>query len=268
MSDLAQPRAATLVQTRQRGIVSAPATAGTIDVCTESPPDDLADVVATFWRGRWDRRAQGPHTTELLSDPCVNLVFERGSSRIVGVWTRLWTRTLSGTGLIRAVKLRAGAVRAFIDTPAWRLKNRILPLHESEIEDRVLAADDDAEAFRTLGQWLRERRSAVDDVRVAQACTLVDRIADDRDLATVEALAAHAKLGRRALQRLFRDYVGASPKWVIRRRRLQDAAVAIDAGAPMNLARLAADLGYTDAAHLTRDFKAAVGKPPSALLRR
>ena len=35
-------------------------------------------------------------------------------------------------------------------------------------------------------------------------------------------------------------------------------------GSP-SLARIAAELGYADQAHLTRDFRATLGRPPSAL---
>jgi AraC-like DNA-binding protein len=56
--------------------------------------------------------------------------------------------------------------------------------------------------------------------------------------------------------------VGAPPKWLIRRVRLQEAALRIERGDGPSLAGLAAELGYADQAHLARDFKRAVGKSP------
>jgi AraC-like DNA-binding protein len=53
------------------------------------------------------------------------------------------------------------------------------------------------------------------------------------------------------------------PKWVIRRTRLQEVALRVEHGEVTTLAALAAELGYTDQAHLARDFKTAVGKSPS-----
>ena len=64
-------------------------------------------------------------------------------------------------------------------------------------------------------------------------------------------------------QRLFSDYVGVSPKWVIRRFRLHDAASRLAKDEDVNLTHLAQDLGYSDQAHFTRDFKALVGRSPS-----
>jgi len=79
-------------------------------------------------------------------------------------------------------------------------------------------------------------------------------------------LAAKTNTHRCVLQRIFREHVGASPKWVIRVRRLQDAAMRIERR-EIGLAALAAELGYTDQAHFARDFKAIVGKTPIEFAR-
>jgi transcriptional regulator GlxA family with amidase domain len=70
-------------------------------------------------------------------------------------------------------------------------------------------------------------------------------------------------LSARTLQRLFADYVGVSPKWVMRRARLHEAAEHADSGEPVDWACLASDLGYADQAHLTRDFTFTIGIPPT-----
>ena len=67
---------------------------------------------------------------------------------------------------------------------------------------------------------------------------------------------------------MFSSYVGVSPKAVLARYRLQDAAAAIDAGAVEDLAGLAVSLGWFDQAHFSRDFRAVVGITPSAYLAR
>jgi AraC-like DNA-binding protein len=103
------------------------------------------------------------------------------------------------------------------------------------------------------------RRDADADLVAA----VVDRAAADPAVARVEQLAAEFGLGMRRLQRLFAEHVGVGPKWVIRRYRLHEAAARAAAGAALNLVELAADLGYSDQAHLTRDFTALVGDPPS-----
>ena len=71
----------------------------------------------------------------------------------------------------------------------------------------------------------------------------------------------------RMLQRLFATYVGVSPKWVIQRYRLHEAAEQLASGASISHSALALDLGYTDQAHFVHDFKAVVGTSPAAYAR-
>jgi AraC-like DNA-binding protein len=56
--------------------------------------------------------------------------------------------------------------------------------------------------------------------------------------------------------------VGVSPKWVIRRYRLYEAAERAARGTEVRWADLAAELGFSDQAHLTREFTEALGMPP------
>jgi AraC-like DNA-binding protein len=67
------------------------------------------------------------------------------------------------------------------------------------------------------------------------------------------------------MQRLFADYVGVSPKWVILRYRIHEALERAES--EVEWARLAADLGYSDQAHLVRDFTQTVGVSPTAYAR-
>jgi transcriptional regulator GlxA family with amidase domain len=79
----------------------------------------------------------------------------------------------------------------------------------------------------------------------------------------VDQAAAALDVPVRRLQRLFAEYVGAGPKWVLRRARLHEAAARADQGSGLDWVSLAAELGYADQAHMTRDFTAAVGVPPA-----
>jgi AraC-like DNA-binding protein len=74
-------------------------------------------------------------------------------------------------------------------------------------------------------------------------------------------------LGTRSLQRLFEKYVGVSPKWVLSRYRMHDVVTRLDEGYDGSLADLAAEHGWFDQAHFTREFTELVGVPPSAYVR-
>ena len=72
--------------------------------------------------------------------------------------------------------------------------------------------------------------------RLARLRDLVKRMAIDRSILRVDDVSRASGLDTRALQRLFRTYVGVSPKWVIQRYRLHEArARAITALARLSL---------------------------------
>ncbi len=264
---------------RARGLVSSRKSGSRVEARRLIPPAALRDIVECFWVGRWDLRGQAPHESRLLGDPSVHLVFERGTDvppvpaeRVVGVWTKLWTRTLAGEGRVRGIKLHPGAARALITTEVHVLSNRMPPLRKvfgNEVDtfaDAVAELEHDDQAFAAISPWLLARRDRVADPQASLAIALARRIREDPEIRSVDRLAEVGGMGVRPLQRLFRTHVGASPKWVIRRARLQEAALRMEQGAFPTLAGLAAELGYADHAHLTRDFKLATGKTPSQFM--
>lgn len=97
--------------------------------------------------------------------------------------------------------------------------------------------------------------------------TVVETVEAGAQLLRVAQLCERFGMTERTLQRLTQRRLGLSPKWLIRRRRLHEAAGRLRDPAT-ELAALAADLGYTDQAHLTRDFRAATGLTPGRFAAR
>lgn len=251
---------------RSRGLVSSRASGARVDARMFAAPADLDDVVERLWEGSWDLRGQADHAVEMIGDPAIHLAFEDGRGRVVGVWDRMWTRTLSGRGRVRAAKLRPGAAQAFLPGDAIAYINRMTPLADlfddaGALAARVLGPDDPEAGLLALAAWLRAQRRA--DPGGVVASRLVER-ARASHISRVDALAATEGRSVRAVQRLFRRHVGASPKWVVRWIRLQEAAVRVEAGDVLDLAQLAYDLDYSDQAHLARDFRAATGRTLTA----
>src|SRR5262249_32619268 len=123
-----------------------------------------------------------------------------------------------------------------------------------------------AEASAVVEQFLRTVRPAADDA-MALAVRIAARIADDRSIVRVDQLTQEFGTSVRALQRLFRECVGAGPKWVIQRHRLLEAATRATSHQRLDWADLALELGYSDQAHLIRDFKRLVGRSPVEYVR-
>jgi AraC-like DNA-binding protein len=125
-------------------------------------------------------------------------------------------------------------------------------LRDDVADEKLITLADDA-----LAAQLPPTRQPSEDTT-----ELAELIARDRSIRRVDELADHAALSVRQLQRRFADHVGVSPKWVIRRYRLYDAAEQAARTEDVDWAALAAELGYADQAHLVRDFADAVGETP------
>ena len=112
-------------------------------------------------------------------------------------------------------------------------------------------------------QHLREHWPAHDPA-VAEVGRIVHALLHDRTITRVEEVVERFGIAPRTLQRVFQRYVGVSPKWVLRRYRLHEAAARLAEGTDRGWADIAADLGYFDQPHFIRDFTRAIGTTPAA----
>jgi len=227
------------------------------------PSPDLEPFVEDYWVARWD----GPETAETVPQPCTHLVLHVGASGVVGIARARFTRVLEGRGRMLGAKFRPGAIRAFVSRPAWQLAGKTVPLEEvfgssaRTLAARALAREDDRESLVVVEDFLRGLRPS-SDASMVLAGRIVARVASNHDITRVDQLTREFGIGARSLQRLFRDYVGTSPKWVVQSLRLLDAADRATRGEVTDWVDLALELGYADQAHFIRDFKRLVGRSP------
>jgi transcriptional regulator GlxA family with amidase domain len=166
------------------------------------------------------------------------------------------------------VRFRVGAAAAALGMPASELRDAN-PLAEdvigSALADRVESVGDSPEQVLmeltgAVAARLRDAEPADPLVREAARAFAVPGT-------SVRAVADRLALSERQLRRRFEVAVGYGPKVLARVLRLQRfLALATDGAADAGLARLAADAGYADQAHLTRECGALTGVPPSVLL--
>ncbi|WP_033347743.1 AraC family transcriptional regulator [Kitasatospora aureofaciens] len=247
-----------------RGVLHPARAAELIDVERLVPEPAAARFVEFYWLVRWDLTGHPPYEQKVLAHPNVHLVFEAPRARVYGVDRALFVRRLEGAGHVLGVKFRPGAFRPFAGHPVGDLADRSVPAADyfgPEV-DRINARILDEPTAERVDEFLRPRLPAPDPV-VEEVAAMVERITGSPDLCRVDELARELGVSVRSLQRLFAEYVGASPKWVLRRARLHEAAERAANEGKLDLAALAVELGYADQAHLTRDFTAAVGVSPA-----
>jgi AraC-like DNA-binding protein len=242
----------------------------------------LDGLVDRFWAVRWDLPPGTVHRQQVLTHPGANASIGHASAapgqgepgpveaRLYGVARGLSTRVLAGRGWAVAALTRPGGLGAFITGSAAELTDRVVPLGqalgtgEAVLLRQVIAEPGEAARVALLAAALEQ---AVDPERREPALSVAEvaRLAEsDRTIRRLGDLCERSGLGQRTLQRMFLQYAGVSPTWVIRRYRLLEAAETVREGRPVSWAEIAATLGYADQAHLTRDFRAAIGQTPAA----
>jgi AraC-like DNA-binding protein len=250
-----------------RGILEPAAAATKFRLSRFAPAPDLAPFVERHWIVSWDLRGHPPFTQEVLPHPCVNLVVEPGLAAVHGVGSGRFARELRGHGRAVGVKFRPGGFRPFAGFDVAELTGDARPVEAlfgavgDSLRAAVDATPDDRAATRVMEAFLRDRMPPPDP-NVELIGRLAREMLGDPGLTRVDELAARAGLSPRSLQRLFRRYVGVSPKWMLQRYRLHEAAERVAEGRVDDWTDLALELGYADQAHFINDFRALVGRTP------
>lgn len=243
---------------------------GTYRHTRHAPPSELAGWVEHFWLESWDLRGSSAQARVVLPHPNVHLVFAPGRSKIYGVQLRRFARELKDQDSILGIKFRPGAFYPFFGKPIGTIANSaVIAEHvfpdAVTAEQRVLTCGDDHAMVAAAAEFLIAHLP-VRDPNVEIACRIVEAITNDCAVTRVEHLTARFGLSERKLQRLFHRYIGASPRWVIKRYRVYDVLTQLTAGEPLTGATLAQNTGYFDQAHLDNDFRKMIGCSPGQYL--
>jgi len=92
----------------------------------------------------------------------------------------------------------------------------------------------------------------------------VARIETSAGKTRIDATARAAGMSMRSFQIRFREQVGLAPKEFARLMRLQATLRALDAG-DASISEVAADSGFADQAHATRELRRVTGLAPATL---
>lgn len=165
------------------------------------------------------------------------------------------------------------ASRALFGVPSAELPiaeydaTAVLARDAVELHQRVTETHRWPDVFALVAGYLIDARRRREDAsvrpEVAYAWHLLER---SRGLMPITAVAHTAGVTTRHLTTLFRQEVGHSPKTVAMLMRFQHATGRLAESARRNgrvdLARVATTTGYSDQAHMTREFVRFAGVPP------
>ncbi len=205
------------------------------------------------------------------------LCMPSSSSGVPLVWSRgivhgpQWTYYKAGpkpVGTTVGVSFRSGAAGSILGLPVTELEDGHVPtsalwgVRARELRERLLAAQGASAAFRVLEAELSARLDDSLAMHPAVAQALACR-ADGWGSSRVAEIQRRAGYSPRHFVALFRAAVGLTPKHYYRVKRFTTALQGLAGGNARGLADLAASAGYSDQAHLTREFREFSGVTPT-----
>jgi AraC-like DNA-binding protein len=222
---------------------------------------------------RWVRQVteEAGDSVLILPDGCVDLLWREGELVVAGLDSSARPSPVSRGERILGLRLRPGVAGAVLGMPASEVLDVHVRLEEllgrraSELAERLDESHGDTEAFDLLEGMIGSQVQDRGTDPLVLAATRRLGFPGSR----VDQLAASLGISDRQLRRRFHQAVGYGPKTldrVLRFRRLVAQAGALAAG-DSDLARVAADLGYADQAHMTRDCLRLSGLAPAALAK-
>ena len=239
----------------------------------------LAGLVQRFWIPVWSVRPGEEAPQRVLQYPVCLLVVAHDDARFYGVVPGLSTTRLTGDGWAVGVMLAPAAGALLLRRPVADVTDRHVELTEvlgaggARLVERVRSAMSPdphsppahAAAVEAYGEVLRPYVPV--DAEGELVNRLVAHVEEHPEVLRVAQLCEAFDLSERALQRLVHRRLGLTPKWLVSRRRLQEAAEQLRRRTT-TLADTAAALGYADQAHFTRDFSRVTGMTPGQFAAR
>jgi AraC-like DNA-binding protein len=237
------------------------------------PSADLAPYLSCVWVQEVSADA-APYEHRTVPNGGVELFCEVGSlPRLVGPQTGPTAEVLAPGTTVVGVRFHPGAAPSLLGMPASELVDLAVGVDElwdgaaEALGERIGASSTPQDAAAALERELHDRLTgaADPDPLVTEAV----RRLFPWQTSEVTSLPTSLYISERQLRRRCQAAIGLAPKVLHRMLRFQGfLALAGTQEHPVSeLARLAAEAGYADQSHLTRESVRLAGRPPAVLLR-
>jgi AraC-like DNA-binding protein len=244
-----------------------------------APSEPLAGLVDCYWIIEDANTAVVEQ--KIIPDGFPEIIFHFGDPydiRLIDAWqrqarqlvagqiTRYFHLRNTGRSAMAGIKLKPHALAHWFGLQMHGLTDRVLDLHPllpgrlETLERELGSANDDGARLQVLNHFF-ERLPAQDPAPSALTAA-VRCIFETQGLMPISELCSRADTGERQLERLFKRYIGLTPKFYSRIIRF--SAIFRRAQEPhTTLSDLSAHSGYYDQPHFNRNFKAFTGEDPS-----
>ncbi len=243
-----------------------------------NPSADISHLVFSFWEFRTGE-FEGVYQHEVFPDGCVSLFYRRSSRPELstlafnGLHLEAITAPVLKNELFWGMRVSPAACARLVSAdPQMFRRNRtiradVFPHLTSNLFDRISACGSFEEAIGVFEERLRlvDLPPSEIDEKVAKAVELIEASGGEVRIGT---LAKEVGISPRQLERRFKSCSGLTPKQFARTRRVRAVAVHLIENETINWAERAAETGFADQSHLSREFSAVTGRTPNSFADR
>lgn len=230
-------------------------------------------VIAAFWEFTASGEKEAVITHEVFPDGCVSLFYYRNRKQKESGLLISQLSLESAQIPIRVndvywgLRISPAACRAFLRVAPQTLQTmpaRYLPAitnFAEQLEAELDTCPNFSAAIDVFEKFVQriEFETIEIDERIFLALKLIE---ENKAQVKVAALAAQINLSVRQFERLFLRAAGLTPKQYIRARRIRQTAINLVNDNQSNWAERAAEIGFTDQAHLTHELVAVTKQSP------
>lgn len=244
-----------------------------------APPDEISRLVLSFWEFTVGAAASAPIQHEIFPDGCVSVFYHRNENFntrrvfLSGLQPESIKVPVFASDIYWGMRISpAACARVLGSNPSNFQKQNAYEAKEfSHLTENLLekldACRDFAEAVAVYEKRLGELDFKPEDFdeKIAEAIRIIEENSGEIKIAE---LAEAVNLSLRQFERRFKNSSGLTPKQYARARRLRATAVSLVENENLNWANRAAEMGFTDQAHLTHEFVSVTGRSPNSFAEK
>ncbi len=238
------------------------------------PTSDLTEVVNSYWAFSVPEDAPMPYDHRVIPDGMLSIAYIRSrffeTIAFVGPRTEAHNPPTRPGDSVWGIRFQPGAAKILFGVSLAALRDQVgdaravFPDFAGPLFERLKTADRPERAAGLFDEALLNVVKTV-GFEPDPLAAAVHRIGETDE--TVSSMAAAAGLSERQFRRRFIELVGLTPKEFARIRRLRRSAIKL-VGDSLGWADIAAESGYADQAHLSRDYTRMMGVTPTSLAER
>lgn len=244
-----------------------------------APHSSLTAFIECYWMMQSDDPT--PRIEKIIPDGFTELIFNYGSvyeAKTDKDWALQGANLLAGqirsyfhlkntgpTGSF-AIKLKPAALTQLFNLSMDQYLDKIVEMETipspllSTLKKKVLPFENEQSLKLTLDNYFIELSQSASKNPLQET---LDLIFNSNGMASVSEMTAVAGVGERQLERLFKKYIGLSPKYYARIIRFNYIFQLIKSK-KSSWAEIVYQSGYYDQSHFIRNFKAFTGEDPSS----